>query len=339
MSFRHVTLKLCHNLTAHIAAISLIAGCSMESGFDAAAGGRSASLTKKRDFGVFDFAKECGISDEKMDDDNAIMLQQSFTSRPIQIEGEQAQFGATVKFKVSTQAKLNISSTKSRATQQINVSVTGTAADVQNASGLMGAIVRLFAPGVVKSQAGGQAQANSGTTTSDALPQKDWLHLVDGGNAQFEGLLCAAQGAKSMTIQEGGDTVVVQFSPALINAVSPLAPIDRLRKEIGEGRKFDIKASVLGNSKGYAQGTVSGTTTVREIDPTLNCDGESRKADIAYEFINQFSGGAHQVGLAKKQVLYIDSQRKKIVGIINEDDKIDPTLKKTLPPVCLLSDE
>lgn len=335
MIFRSVTSKLFVNLTAYVAAISFIAGCSMESGFDAAAGGRSASLTKKRDFGVFDFAKECGISNEKMDDDNAIMLQQSLTSRPIKIEGEQM----GVKYVVTTQAKLNISSTKSRATQQINVNVLSTSANAPSGGGFMGMIVGLFAPGVVKNQANQQAQANSGITTSDALPQKDWLHLVDGGNAQFEGLLCAAQGAKSMTIAEGGDTVVVQFSPALINAVSPLAPIERLRKEIGEGRRFDIRASVMGNSKSYAKGTVSGTTTVREIDPTLNCDGESRKADIAYEFINQFSGGAHQVGLAKKQVLYIDSQRKKIVGIINEDDKIDPTLKKALPPVCLLSDE
>ena len=313
-----------------------LAACSMDSaGFDASAARGSSNLKKKKDFGVFDFTKECGLPEDKLDDDNAIMLQQSLTSQPIKIEGEQM----GVKYSVSTQAKINISSTKSRATQNINVSVLSTSANAPSGGGFMGMIVGLFAPGVVKSQANDQAQANSGTTTTDALPQKDWLHLVDGGNPEFEGLLCAAQGAKTMTIQEGKDTVVVQFAPALVNAVSPLAPIERMRKEIGEGRRFNVKASVMTGSAGYAKGTVSGTITIREIDPRLECDGVVKQADIAYEILNSFPGGSHQVGLSKRQVMYIDTQKKKIVGIINEDDKIDPKLKKALPPVCLISDE
>lgn len=313
----------------------LLTSCSMDSGFDASTGRGSANLNKKQDFGVFDFTKECGLPEDKLDDDNAIMLQQSLTSRPIKIDG--AQMGVT--YNVETQAKVNISSTKSRATQTINVSVLSTSAKPPSGGGFMGVIIGLFAPGVVKSQAKDQADANSGTRTTDALPQKDWLQLVDGGNEQYEGLLCAAQGAKTMTIQEGSSTVVIQFAPALINAVSPLAPIERMRKEIGEGRTFNIQASVMGGSASYAQGTTSGTTTVREIDPRLECDGVVKQADIAYEIINNFPGGAHKVGLTKKQLMYIDTKKKKIAGIINEDDKIDPKLKKALPPVCLISDE
>jgi hypothetical protein len=318
-----------------IIGLFMLTGCSMETGFDAALNRSGANLKKEKNFGVFDFVKECGIPEDKMDDDNAVMVQQSFTSRPIVIEGTQMNVG----FKVSTQAKINISSTKTRATQQVSVNVLSTSANAPSGGGLIGGIIGLFAPGIVKNKANGQAQANSGTTTSDALPQKEWLHLVDGGNPQFEGLLCAAQGGKTMTIQRGSDNVVVQFSPALINAVSPLAPIERLRKEIGEGRRFDIKANVMTGSAGFAQGTVSGTTTVREVDPRLECDGIVKEADIAYEFRHEFAGGAYKVGLSKRQVLYLDTQRKKIVGIINEDDKVDPTLKKALPPVCLISDE
>ena len=310
-----------------------LTSCSMDAGLDASTGRGSANLNTKKDFGVFDFTKECGLAEDKLDDDNAIMIQQSLTSLPIKIDGAMA--GVT--YNVETQAKANISATKTRATQSVNVSVLNTAS--KPPPGFMGMIIGIFAPGIVKSQANDAAEANSGTRITDALPQKDWLQLVDGGNAQYEGLLCAAQGAKTMTIQEGSSTVVIQFAPALINAVSPLAPIERMRKEMGESRTFNIQASVMGGSAGYAQGTVSGTTTVREIDPRLECDGVVKQADIAYEFIHNFPGGAHKVGLTKKLVMYIDTKKKKIAGIIQEDDKIDPKLKKALPPVCLISDE
>lgn len=303
--------------------------CSMEAGFDAASG---VSRTKRsgdgaRDFGVFDFTKECGIPADKLDDDNAVMLEQSFTSLPINISG--TQMGAN--YEVTTQAKLNISSTSKRATQAVKINVLKTSA---NAPGIIG----WFAPGVVKNTAEKQASANSGTRISEALPQREWLHLVDGGNPEYKGLLCAGQGGRTVTIQEGQDNAVIQYSPAVISSVSPLAPIERLRKELGKSRTFKITVTVQSSSPGYASGTVQGSTTVREVSPAFECQGTTKQADIAYEFLNDFPGGAYKVGLPKRQVMYIDSKNKKFVAIINEDDKVDPQLKKTLPPVCLVSD-
>ncbi len=307
----------------------LMASCSMESGFDAMSG---VSSTKRsgdgaRDFGVFDFTKECGIPADKLDDDNAVMFEQSLTSLPIAISG--TQMGAN--FEVVTQAKINISSTSKRATQAVKIDVLKTSA---NAPGIIG----WFAPGVVKNKAQQQAAQNSGTRTSDALPQKEWLHLVDGGNPEYKGLLCAGQGGRTVTIQEGQDNAVIQYSPAVIGSVSPIAPIERLRKELGKSRTFKVTANVQSSSPGYATGTVQGTTTVREVSPAFECQGQTKQADIAYEFLNDFPGGAYKVGLPKRQVMYIDSKNKKFVAIINEDDKVDPQLKKTLPPVCLVSD-
>ncbi len=303
--------------------------CSMETGFEAAAG---VSRTKRsgdgaRDFGVFDFTKECGIPADKLDDDNALMFEQSLTSLPIKISG--TQMGAN--YEVTTQAKLSISSTSKRATQVVKVNVLQTSA---NAPGIIG----WFAPGVVKNTAEKQAAENSGSRTSDALPQKEWLHLVDGGNPEYKGLLCAGQGGRTVTIQEGSDNAVIQYSPAVISSVSPIAPIERLRKEIGKSRTFKITVNIQSSSPGYASGTVQGSTTVREVSPAFECQGATKQADIAYEFLNEFPGGAYKVGLPKRQVMYIDSKKKKFVAIINEDDKVDPQLKKTLPPVCLLSD-
>jgi len=327
-------VRSCLGLAVTVAAFLI--GCSMDTGFDVAGNRAASSRNGNKKYEVFDFVKECGLAKDKMDDDNAVVLQQSFTSLPIKIEGVDKK--TNVAFSVTTVAKLNISSTKSRATQTVNVSVLDTQAKAPSNGGLMGAIVGLFAPGVVKSKADASAQENSGTTTSDALPQKDWLHLVDGGNAQFKGLLCAGQGGKTATIQQGKDTVVVEFSPALINSVSPLAPVERLRQEMGETRTFNITANVQGGGAEYAKGAVQGRTIVREIEPTFNCQGTTRTADIAYEFTNEFPGGAYKVGLPKKQVMYIDSKNKKFVAIINQDDKVDEQVGGTLPPVCLLSD-
>lgn len=321
-------------MTSYFVGFALFSGCAMDAGFDASTNRGAKSSDKKKDFGVFDFSKECGLPTEKMDDENAIMLQQSLTSLPIKVEGTQT----GVAFSVTTQAKVNISATAKRATQNVAVSVIDTKAQAPSGGGLIGLIVGAFAPGVVKSKANETAEENSGTTTSDAMPQKDWLHLVDGGNPEFEGLLCAAQGGKTMTINQGRETMVVQFSPALINSVSPLAPIERMRKEIGQSRTFKVTANVQGGSAANATGSFSGSTTIREINPKFNCQGTTKDADIAYEFIHNFPGGAYKVGLSKRQVMYIDTKKKKIVAIINEDDKVDPQLKKTLPPVCLVSD-
>jgi hypothetical protein len=315
--------------------------CSMDSGFEAGSaksGLSRPSFLSKKDFGTFDFSKECGLPADKMDDPNAILLQGNFTSLPITITGSQM----GVQYSVTTRAKLSLSATSSKATQTISVEVVDTKAVPPQATNIIGLLVGAFAPGVVKNKAQSAASGKSGTSTSEAMPQKDWLKLTDGSNPEFKDLLCAGQGSGRSSKQEGGSAVQVTFSPALINAVSPLAPIERLRKEIGDGRSFAVTAAVSGGGKDYAQGSVSGRVSVREISPNLaseeSCQGANRNADIAYEFTNEFPGGASKVGLPKRLAMYIDTKNKQLVAIINQDDKIDPELKKSLPPVCLVRD-
>ena len=323
----------------------LVTSCSMDSGFEAGSGKSGLSrpsFLSKKNFGTFDFSKECGLPADKMDDPNAILLQGNFTSLPITITGEQTTVGQVTKYSVTTRAKLSLSATSTKATQTISVEVLGTQAVSPQASNIIGLLVGAFAPGVVKNKAQAAASAKSGTSTSEAMPQKDWLKLTDGSNPEFKDLLCAGQGSGRSSKQEGGSAVQVTFSPALINAVSPLAPIERLRKEIGAGKSFAVTATVSGGGKDYAQGSLTGRVSVREISPNLaseeSCKGASRNADIAYEFINEFPGGASKVGLPKRIAMYIDTKTKQLVAIVNEDDKEDPELHKRLPPVCLVRD-
>jgi hypothetical protein len=313
----------------------------MDSGFEAGSGksglSRPSFLTKKN-FGTFDFSKECGLPADKMDDPNAILLQGNFTSLPIVITGSQM----GVQYSVTTRAKVSLSATSTKATQNISVEVVGTKAVPPQATNIIGLLVGAFAPGVVKNKAQSAASSKSGTSIIEVMPQKEWLKLTDGSNPEFKDLLCAGQGAGRSSKQEGGSTVQMTFSPALINAVSPLAPIERLRKEIGAGRSFAVTATVSGGGKDYAQGSVTGRVSVREISPNLaaeeSCQGASRNADIAYEFRNEFPGGASKVGLPKRLAMFIDTKTKQLVALVQEDDKIDPELKKSLPPVCLVKD-
>ena len=276
---------------------------------------------------VFDFVKECGIPQEKIDDPNAVMFEANMTSFPIVIEG--STMGAN--FRVITQAKVHILAKADQSVQEITVKPKDSAA---TGAGIIGAI----APLIVKGKAESAAKDNSGSTTSTSLPKKEWIKLTDGTNPEYAELLCAATGTKSIAINKGGAHATVTFTPTLVNAVSPFAPVERMRKELGSGRTFKVTASVQGSGNGLAAGTVQGTTTIREVSPTFTYMGQTVTADIAWEIVNTFPGGTYKVGLPKRTVMYIDTTNKTFKAILAEDDRIDDTLKKSLPPIYLIKD-
>ena len=152
-----------------------------------------------------------------------------------------------------------------------------------------------------------------------------------GSIPEYKDLLCAAGQTQSITKNLGGGNLTVTYSPTLIDGVSPLAPIERMRKEFGAGKSFAVTATVGGTA-------VVGNVTVKEVAPTLAYQDKTVKADIAYEFINDFPGGAYKVGLPKRQVFFIDATKKQIIAIINEDDVIDDNSGKVRPPAVLVRD-
>ena len=332
MSLKIKGLRSQTSIALHLLALTLLSHCSMENGLNGLGSGSKQGGSKPPGNGeaapeVFDFVKECGIPQEKIDDPNAVMLEASMTSFPIVVEGSTM----GVNFRVITQAKVHITAKADQSVQEIQVIPKDSAA---TGSGIIGT----FAPMIVKGQAGTQAKQNSGTMTILSLPKKDWIKLVDGTNPEFKDLLCAATGTKSVTLNKGGSHATITFTPALVLAVSPFAPIERLRKEIGEGKSFTVTANVQAADGDLKSGTYQGKTTVKETSPTFTYLGTTVTADIAYEIVNTFPNGAHAVGIPKKQVIYIDSVNKQIKAIVIEDDKVDPMLKKAMPPIYLLRD-
>lgn len=290
----------------------------------------------------FDFEKECGISQEKLDDKNAILLSGSYTSFPIIVEGK-----SPVTYRVILQAKVNISASSKGSTLTQNINKLQTAEVGSTGNWLFD----LPLGGIVDGIANGKAKDATGTTVTDSMPIAEWLKLTGpNGNPEMRDLLCALTGAKGANTNRGEGTLTATFSPALINSVSPLAPPERMRKEIGSGRTFRVTANVTAipnKAKGqFKLGSKSGTITIRETTPRLSVVNQAAKinstitADIAWEVINDFPGGAYTVGLPKRTVFLIDTNKKEIRAILTEDDRPDAMSGEVLtPPVILVKDK
>jgi hypothetical protein len=172
---------------------------------------------------------------------------------------------------------------------------------------------------------------------SVSIPVKDseWKNMA--GVTPHKDLYCAVKGVKKSSVQTGENKLDITFSPAMITNPNPLASIDRLRKEIGSSRSFNVTANISEEVTGRATSSVEGTVTINEIRPEFDCQGVVKRADLAYEVINNFPGGAHRLGVFKRQAFYIDTTKKKFVALIQESDRGDVGFNQPQPPICLLS--
>jgi hypothetical protein len=114
--------------------------------------------------------------------------------------------------------------------------------------------------------------------------------------------------------------------------------MERMRKEFGQGKRFNVTANVVGSSGHIVAGTYQGTVTVQEIGASFTHMDSNVTTDIAYEFVNDFPGGAYKLGLPRRQIIYIDAKNKVIRAIVNEDDRIDDTTQQVIPPAVLIRD-
>lgn len=301
-----------------------IGGCALEDGLTGLnSNSKPGSGSKSANGGVplFDFEKECGLPADKMDDKNAILVKGAYTSFPMIVEG--TSMGTA--FRVITQAKLTLSATSGASNQSISVAL------LESSSGAGGVIGWIATP-IVKAKAQKATNAASGTVNSVSLPKKDWLKLTGGTNPEYKDLLCAASQNQTVTKSLGGGTTTYTYSPTLVSGISPLAPVEQMRKEFGSGKSLSVTATVQGGA------AVAGHIIIKEVAATLEYAGKTITSDIAFEFINDFPGGSNKVGLPRRQVFFIDATKKEIVAIINEDDTIDESSGKVRPPAVFVKD-
>jgi hypothetical protein len=295
---------------------------------------------------AFDFERECGIPADKANDENALLVNGSYTSFPIIVEGSKSvPIVGTIQYRVILQAKVNIAANSKGSTVTRNVNL------ATDANGK-----KLAEPAIAAMTAEGQAKKASGSTKTQPTPIAEWLKLTGpSGNPELKDLLCVITGAKSTTEVTGEGTLAATFSPALVNSVSPLAPPERMRKEIGSGRTFTVTANVTSvpRTGGFLEkadpnfkvGTKTGKITIRETKPTLSVVNQAANinrtinADIAYEVINEFPNGAYTVGLPKRSIYLIDTKTKSMKAIYIEADRPDPESGQPMtPPLVIVKD-
>lgn len=278
--------------------------------------------------GAFDFNKSCGLPEDAPDD--AVIFSQNLKSLNFVVEAGMAAFKA----RVEAEASLAISGKANGGSQKIDVKV-NKVTDLSNNPTAMKSLITKIGARIV-------AGSRGGTITSSALPFKDWLKLVDGANSEFNGLLCAVTGDATSQKEETPGKLY-EFSPALVTSINPRASAEQRIKELGNGRKFTIKASLINPITKRVIATTNGSIQIRPVSPELRATDPltkrvvSIKADSAYEVTSDFSAGKNDFeDYNSKVTFYLDDKNKKFSAITQEELPSTAAADMKMPMIVML---
>jgi hypothetical protein len=288
----------------------LFVGCAIKQKNDGKQGRQSPWSPGEGSSTAFDFSKNCGLDANASDD--AIVFSQNLKSQNFVVEAGLGGFKA----RVEAEATLAINSKANSGSQKIDVKVNKVADLSNNPTGMKTLITRIGARIVARSR--------GGTMTSSAVPFKEWLRLVDGGNPEFKGLLCAVTGeANSKKEEDKGK--FFEFSPALVASINPKASSEQREKEIGNGRKFNIKGTLTNPISKKTITTTNGTVEIKPVNSQLKATDPLTKqsvniqADSAYEVLSNFPTPNGEFDeFCYRITFYLSHKDKKFLAITQE---------------------
>lgn len=288
----------------------LLVGCAIKQKNDGKQGRQSPWSPGEGSSTAFDFSKNCGLDTNAADD--AIVFSQNLKSQNFVVE---AGLGG-LKARVEAEATLSINSKASSGSQKIDVKVNKVTDLSNNPTGMKTLITRIGARIVARSR--------GGTMTSNGVPFKDWLRLVDGGNPEFKGLLCAVTG-EANSKKEEDKSKLFEFSPALVASINPKASAEQREKEIGKGRKFNIKATLTNPISKKTITTANGTVEIKPVSSQLKATDPLTKqsvniqADSAYEVLSNFPTANGEFDeFCYRITFYLSHKDKKFLAITQE---------------------
>lgn len=317
-----------YHVTVIIAVVvAFLSGCSADEGLSL--GGKKndsqnqgANATQQNQ--TVDMQAQCGLPPDAMNDKTKPIFQQNLQSLPIVVSGSMM-----VGYTVITQANVSISSLSDQVTQNIDVQVL----DVKTTSNIFG-----IPMAIAKGKAKDATKAKSGSVTTYRMSNGAWLNLTtDRNQPAYNGLFCAVAGTSKIQNNTGGESGEVQFTPALVNAINPLAPRATIDKELGATpRVFPVTASISGGRKEWASGTQQGTITITQIPATTKVGETTIAGDVAFEIRADFAVGANKVGVSRNQKFFLNTTTHTIEAIIDDSGATDPTSNAALPPTVLM---
>lgn len=185
-----------------------------------------------------------------------------------------------------------------------------------------------------------QAYDNSTRITSDSMSTGLLLKLQR-NDPQFKDIECAVTFTGKQTTESFESVGVVEFTPGLPGALNPKASIATYDLELGNSRTFNVKAKVLRAGKDwFPEGTETDVTvTFKRIQPDqksvsgMPANAPTVNADIAYEMVTTATAGeVWKLGLNRRQVYFVNTAERDLVGALSDMGRKDPKTKTEFPP-------
>lgn len=315
-------------LVGGILASGLFLSCAIKQKNDGKQGQQKPWNPPQSSENSFDFSKNCGLDENAPDD--AVVFSQNLKSLNFVVEAGMAGLRA----RVEGEASLSINSKATSGKQKIDVKVNKVADLSNNPTGMKSLITRVGARIVAKGR--------GGTVNSQAVPFKDWVKLVDGDNLEYKGLLCALMGEASQQKEED-KAKLFEFSPAMVASINPRASAEQRNKEIGNGRKFTINATLTNPLAKRVIATTTGSVQIRPVDTQLRATDPLTKrvvsiqADSAYQVISDFTAGKKNFEeFNSKMTFYLDHKNKNFMAITQEELPSAADAEMKMPVIVLL---
>lgn len=274
------------------------------------------------------FADRCGAKASQLSDPSYVLLDQTLKSTPIVVKTSKS----GVNVEVTLQAEVRVKASAGQSSQEQNVKVAKLVADDQTPNHPEG----WFSKAEAEKAAAEASQRVTSWGMSSGL-----LLLLQRTDPNFKDILCSVGFTSKQKLEAITGNGMVLFAPGLPTSVNPRASATTLAKEIGESRSFTAIATIRQAAKDWAPvGTEAKVTvTFRKVSNNqksisgMPSDAPSINADLVYEATTVVEGHeAKNFGLARRQVFFINTSERKLVGVLADSGQLNPADKTELPP-------
>jgi len=268
------------------------------------------------------FSERCGARASELSDPGYKLIDQKMRSIPIVVTT--ARSGINVK--VTLQADVHISASSGESIQDTIVSLVKLESDDNGR----------FSKAEAEKAAAENSERNTSWGMSSGLLLK--LQKID---PNFKNILCSVGFTAKQKKETINGTGLVIFEPGLPTAVNPRASMQTYDSELGASRSFAAVATIKQQGKDWApvgtQATI--TVTFKKISPDpksvagMPAGAPAVDADVAFEALTTASGGQDVAlfGLSKRQVFFINTKNRQLVGAMDDSGKLNPVDKKAMP--------
>ena len=273
--------------------------------------------------GLYD---RCGVKIKDLADPNAKLA--DFKLRAdVHVTGN----ASDLKYDLLMRANLHVSASAGRSVAETILELKENKSDDVDASG----------NGRITSDMAKQAAYDNSTRVTSESMSTGLLLKLQKSDPQFKDIECAVTFTGKSTTETYNSMGIVEFTPGIPNALNPRASMATYDLELGASRSFTVKAKVIKAAKDWLpEGTETDVTiTFKRVSPDqkstpgMPAGAPQINADLAYEMTTTATAGdAWRLGLSKRQVFFVNTSERDLVGALADMGRKDPKLKAEFPP-------